>query len=98
MSGAENSRSMIDLLHKFDLSEIGPDDFVINFQKAWRQWRDSPDRASLNDRRLPEIIDRAFTAADCFKPAGEKFRLASDLDERGLKSAIRKIVVDLRNL
>jgi hypothetical protein len=37
MSGAENSRSMIDLLHKFDLSEIGPDDFVINFQKAWRQ-------------------------------------------------------------
>jgi Bacterial self-protective colicin-like immunity len=98
MSGFEISGCMIGLLDRFDLGEIGTDDFVINFQKAWRQWRDSPDRASLNDRRLPEILDRAFTAADAFKPSSEKFRLASDLDERGLKLAIRKVMVDLRNL
>jgi Bacterial self-protective colicin-like immunity len=88
---------ILKLIKDYENDEIGTELFVVTYQDLWRQWRDSEGRKSLNDRRLPNILDRIFTAVDCFKPLSATFRLKSDLDEDQLKLEIDNIVKDIND-
>jgi hypothetical protein len=98
MSDSKIRYSLLGLLKKYDENAINTEYFVATYQKLWRKWRDSEDRKSLNDRALPDILDRAFTASDCFKPSSVGFQLKYDLDENGLKLAIHEIIGDIHKL
>jgi hypothetical protein len=86
---------MTDTLQQFIERKVSAPAFVSSFQSLWVQWRDSEERSSINDRQVLDAYDRAFTAADSYKPDTAKFRLNSDIDEVALRSDISEILRQL---
>lgn len=87
---------LIALLRHFLSRDMAASTFVENYQQAWRKWRDAPKLHILN-RASANAFERAFTAADCYKPdsGNRSGRSEWDIGESELTAEISKILKDI---
>jgi hypothetical protein len=89
--------AMTQILRDFSASKIDAQSFVSLYSSAWRIWRDSDQRDNVG-KALANAFDRAFTAADCYKPPGDTPRTPWDIDEEKLRFEIEKISDEITKL
>jgi hypothetical protein len=71
-------------MHRFITRQTDAADFVISYQKVWRILRDSGDMGEL-DPSIAEILDKVFTASDCYRSPDARHRTLADIGEDRLR-------------
>jgi hypothetical protein len=82
-------------MRRFIDRQIDAPTFVRDYQGSWRQWRDSDQRTLFNNAETVDALNRAFTAADCYKAPEVTFRTKFDIDESQLRSEITEIIAEI---
>lgn len=90
-------RHLIKLMHAFVDGRIDAATFERDYSRMWRQRRDA-DKQALLDPSVEAVLDRAFTACDCFRPEGSGVRTAWDIDEKQFRLEISILLEEVKKL
>ena len=90
-------RHLINLMQSFVDGGIDAATFERDYIRMWRQRRDADEQAVL-DPRVEGILDRAFTACDCFRPEDGGVRTVWDIDEKQFRLEISALLQEVKKL
>src|SRR4029077_15910155 len=88
---------LINLMQSFVDGRIDAATFERDYIRMWRQRRDADEEALL-DPSVERVLDRAFTACDCFRPEDGGVRTAWDIDEKQFRLEISTFLQEVKKV
>ena len=83
---------LLSIMDRFVSRKITATAFADLYQASWREWRDDG-RSKAN---TPAPFDKAFTAADCYRPPAQQSRNRWSIDDIQLRQEISEALSELR--